>query len=90
MSRLHAVAEPGVTTRAIAEAIGRACDLPVRSIAPDDVAEHFGWIGAFFAMDLAATSDQTQEMLGWSPSGPTLIADIDAGAYTQTTAFGTD
>ena len=89
-SRLHAVAEPGVTTRAIAEAIGRACTLPVRSIAPDDVAEHFGWIGAFFAMDLAATSDQTQEMLGWSPCGPTLIADIDAGAYSQATASGTD
>ena len=30
----------------IAEAIGRAFDLPVASIDPDDVQGHFGWIGA--------------------------------------------
>lgn len=81
-SRLHAVAEEGVPTREIAEAIGRAFDLPVTSIAPDDVQAHFGWIGAFFGMDLAATSTATQELLGWTPAGPTLVEDIDAGAYS--------
>src|SRR6266567_1235345 len=40
-ARLHAVAEQGVPTREIAEAIGRAFDLPVTSINPDDVADHF-------------------------------------------------
>ena len=81
-ARLHAVAEEGVPTREIAEAIGRAFDLPVTSIAPDDVQDHFGWIGTFFAMDLAATSTVTRELLGWMPTGPTLIEDIDAGAYS--------
>ena len=81
-TRLHAVAETGVTTREIAEAIGRAFGLPVASIAAEDVAEHYGWIGAFFSMDLTATSARTQELLGWTPTGPTLIADIDAGAYS--------
>jgi nucleoside-diphosphate-sugar epimerase len=80
-ARLHAVAEPGVTTRAIAEAIGRAFDLPVAPIDPNDVQAHFGWIGTYFAMDLAATSLATQELLGWTPTGPSLIQDIDAGAY---------
>src|SRR6202167_2467815 len=55
-SRLHAVAEEGVPTREIAEPIGAAYALPVASIAPDDVLGHFGWIGNFFAMDLAASS----------------------------------
>ena len=81
-ARLHAVAEAGVPTRQIAEAIGRAFNLPVASIAPDDVAAHFGWIGAFFAMDLTATSTATQALLGWNPTGPTLIADLDDGAYS--------
>jgi nucleoside-diphosphate-sugar epimerase len=81
-ARLHAVAEEGVTTGEIAAAIGRAFDLPVASIAADDVQAHFGWIGAFFAMDLAATSTATRELLGWTPSGPTLIEDITAGAYS--------
>jgi nucleoside-diphosphate-sugar epimerase len=80
-ARVHAVAEEGVPVRDIAEAIGRSLGLPVASIAPDDVQDHFGWIGMFFAMDLAATSAATRELLGWEPAGPTLIEDLDAGAY---------
>ena len=80
-SRLHAVAEVGVPTREIAEAIGRAFDLPVASVAAEDVQDHYGWIGAFFAMDLSATSTQTRELLGWTPTGPTLVEDLDSGAY---------
>jgi nucleoside-diphosphate-sugar epimerase len=80
-ARLHAVAEEGVPAREIAEAIGRTLGLPVTSIAPDDVPDHFGWIGTFFSMDLTATSAATRELLGWVPEGPTLLEDIDAGAY---------
>jgi nucleoside-diphosphate-sugar epimerase len=81
-ARLHAVAEEGIPTREIAVAIGRAFDLPVTAIAPDDVQDHFGWIGTFFAMDMTATSTATRELLGWTPTGPTLIEDLDAGAYS--------
>ena len=81
-TRLHAVAEEGVPTLEIAQAIGRAFDLPVASIPDDDVPEHFGWIGRYFAMNMPATSAATQELLGWTPTGPTLIADIDAGGYS--------
>ncbi|CAL9582594.1 hypothetical protein SUDANB145_05059 [Streptomyces sp. enrichment culture] len=80
-SRLHAIAEEGVPTRAIAEAIGRAYDLPVASVDPAEAQGHFGWIGTFFGMNGAATSTATQELLGWTPTGPTLLEDIDAGAY---------
>jgi len=80
---LHAVAESSVSTKAIAEAIGRGLDLPVTSVAPEDAEEHFGFIGSFFAMDLSATSTITQELLGWTPTGPTLLEDIETGAYFQ-------
>ena len=82
-ARLHAVAEDGIPTRDIASAIGRAFGLPVTSIAPDDVQGHFGWIGTFFGMDLAATAAVTQELLGWTPTGPALLDDIAAGAYSS-------
>lgn len=82
-ARLHAVAEEGIATRAIAEAIGQAFDLPVQSIPNDDVAGHFGWIGGFFTMDLAATSTVTRDVIGWTPTGPGLIEDIDGGAYNH-------
>jgi nucleoside-diphosphate-sugar epimerase len=81
-SRLHAVAEDGVPTREIAEAIGRAFDLPVVSVASEEVPDHFGWIGTFFAMDLPASSAATRQLLGWTPTGPGLIQDLDEGAYS--------
>lgn len=80
-SRLHAVTEEGIPTREIAEAIGAALRLPVGSVDPADVPDHFGWIGGFFAMDLTATSGQTRDLLEWTPSGPTLSQDLAAGAY---------
>ena len=81
-ARLHAIAEEGITTRDIAEAIGRALDLPVASIAREDASSHFGWIGTFFGMELTATSTATRALLGWTPVGPTLLEDLAAGAYS--------
>lgn len=78
---VHAVAEEGVATHDIAEAIGRSLDLPVTSVAPQQAMEHFGWLGMFFGMDLPASSAQTRERLGWTPTGPTLLEDLAQGAY---------
>jgi len=81
-TRLHAVAEEGVSTREIAEAIGRALDVPVTSVPLEEAVDHFGFIGGFFGMDLRASSDATRALLDWTPTGPTLLEDIAAGAYT--------
>jgi len=55
--------------------------VPAVSIAPDDAGEHFGWIGAFFAVDAPASSALTQERLAWQPTHPGLIADLEQGHY---------
>lgn len=81
-ARLHAIAEEGVPTREIAEAIGRVLDLPVASVPAERAREHFGWISYFFGQDLSATSTTTRRQLGWEPTGPALVEDILAGAYT--------
>jgi nucleoside-diphosphate-sugar epimerase len=70
-----------IPTREIAEAIAQALDVPVTSVAAEDAVAHFGFIGGFFAMDLSASSTRTRELLGWNPSGPTLLEDIKDGAY---------
>ncbi|MFI9009023.1 SDR family oxidoreductase [Actinosynnema sp. NPDC053489] len=80
-SRVHLAAEEGVPTRAIAAALAEHLGLPTASIDPADAERHFGWIGAFFGMDLPASSTHTRELLGWTPTGPTLLDDIAAGAY---------
>jgi nucleoside-diphosphate-sugar epimerase len=77
----HGVAEEGVPTRQIAEVIGRHLDLPATSIAPEQAAGHFGWMGAFFGLDCPASSALTREQLGWTPTHPGLIEDLEAGHY---------
>lgn len=83
MPIVHAVAEDGVPTREIAEAIGRSLGLPVVSVPESEVAAHFGFLGGFFGMEMSASSAVTRATLGWTPTGPTLVEDIDAGAYAQ-------
>lgn len=80
-SRFHAVAEEGVPTREIAEAIGRGLGIPVDSVAAEDATEHFGWLGRFFSGDLRTSSGLTREQLGWTPTHATLIDDLDSGVY---------
>jgi nucleoside-diphosphate-sugar epimerase len=80
-SVVHAVAEEGVPTRSMAEAIGGALDVPVVSVPEEDAASHFGWLGAFFALDVSTSSARTRELLGWEPTHPGLLADLEAGHY---------
>ncbi|QHJ01067.1 NAD(P)H-binding protein [Xylophilus rhododendri] len=73
----HAVADEGVAFRDIAEVIGRRLGLPVQARA----AEHFGWFAGFAGADMAASSAHTRQALGWAPTGPGLLADLDQAAY---------
>jgi nucleoside-diphosphate-sugar epimerase len=80
-ARYHAVAEEGVPVRDIAQAIGRGMKVPVVSKSPEEAAAHFGWLGMFVGRDLTGSSVQTQRMLGWRPTGPGLINDLDRAHY---------
>jgi nucleoside-diphosphate-sugar epimerase len=80
-ARYHAVTEEGVPVREIAEAIGRGLKVPVVSKSPEEAAAHFGWLGMFVGRDLIGSSMQTQERLGWRPTGPGLITDLDQAHY---------
>lgn len=82
-SVLHAVDEEGIPTREIAEAIGRSLGVPAQSVPADQAGEHFGWIGRFFGMDSAVSNSQTRELLGWTPTHPRLLADLEAGSYAD-------
>lgn len=76
-AKYHAVAEEGVKMRDIAEAIGRRLTLPVTSIAPEEAPAYFGWLAMFAMHDMPASSEQTRKRLGWQPTGPGMIADLD-------------
>ncbi|MGW3917670.1 SDR family oxidoreductase [Streptomyces sp. NPDC005070] len=80
-SVLHASAEDGVPIRSIAEIIGRHLDVPTRSIPPEEAADHFSWLSGFIGLDSPASSERTRALLGWSPTGPGLVEDLDMGHY---------
>jgi nucleoside-diphosphate-sugar epimerase len=83
-TRFHAVGDEGIPTRDIATAIGKHLDLPVVSKPAAEAAEHFSWLGHFFAVDCPASSALTQEWLGWRPAHPGLIEDLGNGSYFAT------
>ena len=87
-SRLHAIADEGVPFRGIAEIIGRHLDVPVKPVPADEAAEHFGFLGMFAGVDNPASSALTRELLGWQPTHPGLIADLNEGHYFAIPAAG--
>ena len=80
-SHYNAVAEEGIPAKEIAEVIGRGLQVPVVSLSPEEAPAHFGWLGMFVALDMPASSALTQERLGWHPTGPGLIADLEQMQY---------
>ncbi|MFJ4678245.1 SDR family oxidoreductase [Kitasatospora sp. NPDC088783] len=69
----HAVADEGDKVRDIAAVIGRRLDLPVRPVPQED----FGFLGPIFATDQPATSTRTRAALGWTPTHPSLLEDLE-------------
>jgi len=55
--------------------------VPVVSLSTQEAADHFGWLAPFAGLDLPASSAQTREQLGWRPTGPGLIADLEHMRY---------
>ncbi|MDE1171241.1 MAG: SDR family oxidoreductase [Verrucomicrobium sp.] len=78
----HAVGEVGVPLRAIAEAIGRGLKIPAVSLSQEEAKAHFGWLGGFAGGDLQGSSEKTRQKLGWNPTGPGLLADLEAMDYS--------
>lgn len=80
-SRLHAVADEGIPFRDIAAAIGRGAGVPTASLSEADAGERFAFLGSFVGVDNPTSSELTRKVLGWDPTHPGLIEDLDQGHY---------
>jgi nucleoside-diphosphate-sugar epimerase len=69
----HAVADEGDAVRDIATLIGQRLGLPVQPVPQ----ENFGPFGQIFAMDQPASSARTRDALGWQPTHPGLLEDLE-------------
>jgi len=80
-ARYHAVSDEGVPFRQIAETIGRKLGLPVRSVTPEQASEVLSWQARFAQFDAPASSTLTRQRLGWTPTGSSLLEDMESGTY---------
>ncbi|MBB6628223.1 SDR family oxidoreductase [Nocardioides sp. KIGAM211] len=72
-SAWHAVDDEGDAVRDIAAVIGRRLGLEVRSV-PETT---YGPLGPIFAADQPSSSARTRAELGWTPTHPRLLADLE-------------
>lgn len=77
----HAVGEEGVSMKKTMEVIAKGLNVPVVSIAPEEAPAYFGWLAMFASHDLVASSIITRKKLGWNPTGPGIIADLEKMDY---------
>ena len=82
-SVLHGVGESAITIKSIAQRIGRILEIPTASLTLEQAAEHLGnpFLARAFAADVPVSSAHTQMVLGWRPTHPTLLADLETGDY---------
>ena len=77
----HAVAEEGVPMKDIAVVVGRKLGVPVADVERSAFDKQFGILSTFYAKDNPASAAWTQQQLGWTPKGPTLLQDLERDSY---------
>jgi nucleoside-diphosphate-sugar epimerase len=79
----HAVQDGGIPFRKISEAIGNRLGLPAVSVPEDELMlpGYFGFLTNIVTKSYPASSHITRQTLGWEPTQPGLLADLDNGHY---------
>lgn len=80
-ARFHAVAEPGIPFRRIADAIAAGTGVAARSVTPAEAEPILRWASRFAGADAPTASNPTRTALGWTPTGPDLLSDLRASGY---------
>lgn len=84
-SVLQGVGDEGIPLKDIAARIGAHINVPVRSIADEDIEKHFGFLSRVVGSDIPASSLMTQKLLDWNPAHPGLMDDLEHGNFFDRT-----
>jgi nucleoside-diphosphate-sugar epimerase len=80
-SRLHGVGDEGIPFKTIAQTIARQLGIEARSVSADDATEYLGFLGTFAQLDNPTSNERTRALLGWEPTHPGWVADVESGHY---------
>src|ERR1700727_2586494 len=87
-STLHGVGDTGIPRKVIAETIAGKLGIETKSITDDQAPQYLGFLAAFAGLDNPTSNDRTRELLGWEPTHPGWVEDLETGHYFATAARG--
>ena len=65
----------------IAETIAGKLGIEAKSITDEEAAQYLGFLAAFAGLDNPVSNDKTRKLLGWEPSHPGWVQDMQSGHY---------
>jgi nucleoside-diphosphate-sugar epimerase len=80
-SRLHGVGDRGIPFKTIAETIAAKLGVPAKSVTAEEASEYLGFLAVFAQLDNPTSNVRTRELLGWEPTHPGWVEDVQAGHY---------
>jgi nucleoside-diphosphate-sugar epimerase len=82
-SALHGVGDTGISRKVIAETIAGKLGVPTKSITDEQAPQYLGFLAAFAGLDNPTSNDRTRELLGWEPTHPGWVEDVETGHYFE-------
>ncbi len=80
-STFHGVGDTGISRKVIAETIAGKLAVKTKSITDEEAPQYLGFLAAFASLDNPTSNDKTREVLGWEPTHPSWVEDIETGHY---------
>ena len=80
-STLHGVGDTGIPRKVIAETIAGKLGVETKSITDEEAPQYLGFLAGFAGLDNPTSNDKTREVLGWEPTHPGWVQDVETGHY---------
>jgi nucleoside-diphosphate-sugar epimerase len=80
-STFHGVGDTGIPRKVIAETIAGKLGIETKSITDEEAPQYLGFLAAFAGLDNPTSNDKTREVLGWEPTHPGWVEDVENGHY---------
>jgi nucleoside-diphosphate-sugar epimerase len=80
-SALHGVGDTGIPRKVIAETIAGKLGIDTKRITDEQAPQYLGFLAAFAGLDNPTSNDKTRELLGWEPTHPGWVEDVETGHY---------
>ena len=78
---LHGVGDTGIPRKLIAETIAGKLGIETMSISDDQAPQYLGFLAPFAGLDNPTSNDRTRALLGWEPTHPGWVEDVETGHY---------